>query len=43
MIQLFPAIVFSLLILSSVEGWVLNRLVKDLPEKGLTINIWAVA
>jgi len=43
MIQLFPAIALSLLIVSSVEGWVLNNLMMDLPVKGLTINIWAVA
>jgi hypothetical protein len=40
---LYPAMDLSLLILSSVEGWVLNNLMRDLPEKALTINIWAVA
>jgi len=41
--MLYTAISRSLLILSSVDGCVLNRPVRDLPERGFTINIWAVA
>jgi len=39
----YPAISRSLLILSSVDGCVLNRPARDLPERGFTMNIWAVA
>jgi hypothetical protein len=41
--MLYPAIALSLLILSSVDGCVLNRPARDLPERGFTMNIWAVA
>ena len=41
--MLYPAIALSLLILSSVDGWVLKRPARDLPERGFTMNIWAVA
>jgi len=37
------AIARNLLILSSVDGCVLKRPARDLPERGFTMNMWAVA
>ena len=42
-VQAVKDISFNRLILSAIGGWVLNSFEKVFPEKGKTINIWAVA